>query len=60
MEGVEMEGPPAKRSKRKKSVPSTSNKDGEVATYSYHPEDDQIQNVRLLSSIMSSGGLCVV
>ena len=45
MEGVETEGPPAKRAKKKKIPRPASNEYGGTATYSYHPEDEQIQHV---------------
>ncbi|KAF8491272.1 p21-C-terminal region-binding protein-domain-containing protein, partial [Gautieria morchelliformis] len=43
MDGVEITGPPAKRPRKKKAV-HVSNEGGKAATFSFHPEDEHIQN----------------
>jgi hypothetical protein len=50
MDGVET-GPPAKRPKKKKTVDSVSNEGGKTTTFSFHPEDEHIQNVCISSFV---------
>lgn len=47
MEGLEMTGPPAKRPRKKYVGQASPNAGGKVSISSFHPEDEQIQSVRI-------------